>query len=182
MARCLASCAAFLVALSMYSPIASAQTNSCGGAPPGACGCIHDYSIFHCITTPGIDRVECAHDADVGLVACVTGENNISVDDIPIYSAGKPRIYTYRFNSTSATAAVLSLLNGATGNTEKISSAQVRLNGTVVVDWEEINGQTNWLERNVTLHAGSNRLEIENDSATIGFLTVSIGAESIVPN
>jgi hypothetical protein len=90
-------------------------------------------------------------------------------------------VYTYHFYSASSASPVVTVLNGTSASSPRLTRAQVRLNNNVVADWDDINTSMSWLGEGVTVQSGWNSLEIENDSSARSVFTVLIYGVSIVP-
>jgi hypothetical protein len=175
----------FAVLLVVCATSASAECELESPEPYQCAECYAAVLSFCSMLTQG--SIECAEElmAASGEDGCLdlagVAVDFSTVEDIPIYSIHTPRTYTYHFTRSSSGTVLLTVLNGA--DSERLSRARVKVNGDVILDWDQITTGSGyqWLEESITVQSGNNSVDVENDSATAAFFTVFVTDESIVP-
>ena len=94
---------------------------------------------------------------------------------------GTPVTEVFRFNVSPAAGSPyrVRIANGNPDGTERVSSAQVLVNGTYVVASKDVNQQVGSLERDVQLRAGENVVEVTLEAKPKGHLNFWITATDV---
>jgi hypothetical protein len=85
-----------------------------------------------------------------------------------------PFAYDMKFTSDEASSNYyLTVLNGD-GESYTVEDLRVKLNGSVVIPWDEITSATEWYETGVSVLEGQNTIYVETDTPVDGFVTVFV--------
>ena len=138
-------------------------------------------------------NIDCLSDPDNGLpaatsrlieclTAALTGNSSVIRDFVYVEGSGTPNGVIYRFQKPAdmGTIARMTVYNGSGDPATSFADATVRLNGVVVAEPVDFDGQTAF-DREVTLVDGENELRIEAPIGESGALVLAFTDVLLAP-